>query len=276
MTKGITAATRTYALLGNPVSHSRSPDIQNAALRAARIDGVYVALQCPEQEVAALMRTLAGGNVSIPHKGIAAEALDRGTERVRRTRSCNTFWRDGKRLLGDNTDVIGFSVALRRLLFDPAGSRVLIIGAGGAARAAVHALLQDNAGEITVIARHRKRRKEIEAVAGRRARRVNIVGAEKAVRGEGYDLIVNATPLGLRAADPLPLRLEKIAGVRALFDMVYQPGGTPWVRRALANGIPALDGSEMLLQQAAAAFELWFETDAPMKAMRAAIQTPRK
>ena len=271
----LTAATRTFALLGNPVSHTLSPVIQNAALQAEKLDAVYVALACAEDDVASVMRSLAGGNVSIPHKGVAARAVDRATSRVQRTDACNTFWSDGKRLYGDNTDVIGFSVALRRLLPDPAGARVLIVGAGGAARAAVYALLEDDVDQIVVLARHRSRRAEIERVAGRRVRRIDVVGSEKAVHNQGFDLVVNATPLGLKPRDAFPLKLEKLAGVRAVFDMVYKPEGTAWSRRAAASGIPAIDGTEMLLQQAAAAFEIWWDIDAPIEAMRAAIATPR-
>jgi shikimate dehydrogenase len=272
----LTGETRAFAILGNPVSHTLSPVIQNAALQAEQLDAVYVALACTSDDVPAVMRSLAGGNVTIPHKGAAAQALDRATSRVQRTAACNTFWSDGKRLYGDNTDVIGFSVALRRLLPDPAGARVLIIGAGGAARAAVYALLEDDVDEITVLARQRRRRAEIEHVAGRRGRRVNVLGNEKAVHNQGFDLVVNATPLGMKPRDAAPFKLERLGGVRAVFDMVYRPEGTAWSRRAAASGIPAIDGMEMLLQQAAAAFEIWWDIDAPLDVMRAAIGSPRK
>jgi shikimate dehydrogenase len=271
----ITAHTRTFALLGNPVGHSLSPIVQNAALRASELDAVYVALACAEGDVPALMRTLTGGNVTSPHKGAAADVLDRATDRVRRTGACNTFWIDGQRLSGDNTDVIGFSVALRRLLPDPTGARVLMVGAGGAARAALYALLYDDVDEVTVIARSGSRHEQLTAAAGRRHPRLQVVANERAVQGEGFDLIVNATPLGLGDRDASPFKLEKLGGLRAVFDMVYRPGGTAWVKRALANGIPALDGTEMLLQQAAAAFEIWWETDAPIETMRAAIEAPQ-
>ena len=271
----ISGATPVFALLGNPVSHSLSPAIYNAALRALDIDAIYIALACESVDVPSVMRSLAGGNITVPHKGTAANALDKSTDRVSRTHACNTFWWQGKRLCGDNTDVIGFSVALRRLLDDPAGARVLVVGAGGAARAAVHALLDAKADEITVIARSRARRREIETVAGRQGRRVHVVASEEKAYGQGYDLVVNATPLGLKDTDKPPLKFEKLDGLRAVFDMVYRRGGvTPWVQRAMALGIPAGDGSEMLLQQAAAAFEIWWDVDAPIRAMRAAMESP--
>jgi shikimate dehydrogenase len=271
-----TGETSVFAILGDPVAHSLSPVIQNAAIRAAGLDATYVPLRVGEPHVDSVMRTLAGGNVTIPHKGTAAESLDRATARVKQTRACNTFWTDGKRLLGDNTDVIGFAVALRLLLADVAGARVLIAGAGGAARAALYALLEDGADEVVVIARSRARRKEIMSVAGRRARRLEVVANEKKVAGQGFDLVVNATPLGIKDNDPAPLRLERLGGVRAVFDLVYRPEGTRWSRHAASAGIPAMDGKEMLLQQAAAAFEIWWDADAPIKQMRAAMESPRR
>lgn len=274
MTTPLSAGTRVFAILGDPVAHTLSPILHNAAFRAHKLDAAYVALRVAAADVPAVMRTLAGGNVTIPHKGVAAEALDRATARVRHTHACNTYWTDGKRLLGDNTDVIGFSVALRRLLPDVAGARALVIGAGGAARAALYALLEDDVDDVTVIARSRARRKEIEQVGGRRKRRVHVVAGEKKVRDEGFDLVVNATPLGLKDSDAIPLHLERLGGVRAVFDMVYRPAGTRWSRHAAAAGIPAIDGKEMLLQQAAAAFEIWFDIDAPIKQMRAAMAAP--
>lgn len=276
MSTRISALTRVFAILGQPVAHSLSPVLYNAAFRAARLDAVYGALSPAAAAVEPVMRTLAGGNVTIPYKGIAAQALDRGTARVQRTFACNTFWTDGQRLLGDNTDVIGFAVAMRRLLPDVTGSRVLLLGAGGGARAALYALLEDGADQVVVLARSRKRRAELEAVAGRRVRRVQVVASEKAVQGQGFDLLVNATPLGLGTRDKLPLRFEKLAALRAVFDLVYRPGGTAWVTRASALGLPAIDGREMLLQQAAAAFEIWWHTDAPIKQMRAAMEAPQK
>ena len=264
--------TPVFAILGKPVAHSLSPVLYTAAFAEAGIDAVYVRLQAETEDVRSVMRTLDGGNITVPHKGVAAASLDRATARVKRTRACNTFWMEGSRLYGDNTDTIGFAVALRRLLPDPAGARVLVVGAGGAARAAVYALLEDDADEITVIARRKQRRSEIEEVAGRRARRVHVVASEKKLGGEGFDLVVNATPLGLQDRDALPIEFHKLGGLRTVFDMVYKRGGTQWVRRAASYGIPAIDGTEMLIQQAAAAFEIWTGVDAPVAEMRRALR----
>jgi shikimate dehydrogenase len=264
-------------VLGDPVQHSRSPAIHNAAIAAAGIDAVYVALRCSARDVPGLLTGLArangGGNVTVPHKGVAAEAVERPSARVRATRACNTFWLKAGKVHGENTDVTGFSRAVNEVLHDVRGARVLIVGAGGAARAALYALLEDGAAGVTVLGRRAARAREIAEVAGRRAKRVAYVTREGLLRDEGFDLVVNATPLGLAADDATPLRFSALAGLTAVFDMTYRSGGTAWVRQALANGIPAIDGTEMLIQQAAAAFEIWFDVEAPVAAMRAAIRT---
>jgi shikimate dehydrogenase len=111
----------------------------------------------------------------------------------------------------------------------------------------------------------------MSAVAGRRAKRVRYITSDKTLRTEGFDLVVNASSLGLKDTDALPLAFSKLGGLTAAFDVVYRPGGTRWVEIARANGIPAADGGEMLIQQAAAAFELWFDTEAPLAVMRRAF-----
>jgi shikimate dehydrogenase len=163
---------------------------------------------------------------------------------------------------------MGFSAAVRRVIPDLRGTRMLIVGAGGGARAVLYAALAEGCDAVTVLARDRKRAREIKAVAGRRAGRVAF---QTEVRDEGFDLVVNTTPLGMRATDALPLRLSKLGALTAVFDIVYQPGGTKWVNYARSLGIPAEDGAEMLVQQAAASFELWFDQPAPVSIMRRAF-----
>lgn len=274
----ITSATQVFAILGDPIAHARSPLLYNAAFAAAGIDAVYGALRCRAKEFPGLLMGLAraggGGNVTLPHKGLAAETVEKPSPRVKATRACNTFWLKGKRVHGENTDVFGFSRAVRSVIPDLKGARVLMVGAGGAARAVLHALLADGCDAVTVLGRTRSRAREIRHVAGARARRVSFITEQKLLRAEGFDLVINATPVGLRANDRLPFRLGALAGVTAVYDLVYRPGGTAWVRYARSLGIPADDGKEMLIQQAAAAFELWFDIDAPLAAMRKAFDSP--
>ncbi len=269
---------RLFAILGNPVGHSLSPVIQTAALRAAGLDGRYVAITCQPEDVGPVMRTLAraggGGNVTVPHKRRATAALDDAAEWVGRTGACNTFWGKGARVHGDNTDVEGARRAVRALLTGPArGARVLLVGAGGGARAAVAALVDEDAAEVEVVNRTIARARAMVREVG--DARVRVVEDARALDGRSFDLVVNATSLGLGANDPLPVDLDRLGRVGGVMDMVYAPRGTPLTRAARARDVAALDGGEMLLRQGAAAFELWWGREAPLSAMRAALARAR-
>lgn len=273
----ITARTRLLALLGDPVAHSGSPEIQNAAFAEAGVDGVYVAVRCARTDLDGLMRGLAnaggGGNVTIPHKERAASILDERSEAVRRTGACNTFWGDEEgRLHGDNTDVEGFRRALRAFLEgSPSGLRALLLGAGGAARAALLGLLEEGADEVVLFNRTAERARAVaRRIGGERARVAAIV---RELEGADFDLVVNATSVGLEAGDPSPLDFGALGRAGAAMDLVYALDKTPFVRAAEEHGIRATDGAEMLVQQGAVSFERWWGGEAPVDVMRAAIRT---
>jgi shikimate dehydrogenase len=270
----VTAATRTFAILGDPVSHSLSPLMQNAAFRAAGVDGIYVALRCASAEAGGLLAGIArgggGGNVTVPHKTHVRAYIERPTELVRRTGACNTFWVENGRICGDNTDVIGFAASAADLLGSCAGVRALLIGAGGGARAAAIALVDAHASDVAVLNRSPAQAQALVeelAVSHCPLRLVQETQLEELE----FDLVVNATPLGLELGDPLPADLTRLRRVGAALDLVYRPGGTPWTRHAAALGVPALDGLGMLVAQGAAAFERWWRRPAPVEAMRAAV-----
>ena len=264
------AATRLFALLGDPVSHTLSPALQNAALRAAGLDGVYVALRCAPADVAGLLRGIAlaggGGNVTVPHKATAAAAVDRRTPTVERTGACNTFWSEGGEVWGDNTDVAGARAAIHALVEAP--ESVLLIGAGGAARAVLCAL-EGTARHVVVLNRDVERARELAARFASPELAIEVRPLDADLVDRRFDLAINSTSLGLRASDPLPPTGG--AHFAAALDLVYSRTGTPWVDRVRADGILAADGKEMLLQQGAAAFRRWWPTGPPVEAMRAAL-----
>jgi shikimate dehydrogenase len=268
------AGPRLLVLLGDPVDHSLSPIIQNAAIRTAGLDGCYVPLRCSADDVGTLMRVIAagggGGNITVPHKQAAMRHIEHATPAVLRSGACNTFWLERGRLAGDNTDLAGFSAALTALIGAPTGIRALLIGAGGAARAAACALLDGGAAAVAILARDEKRAGRLREDLDAGGSRVRPVTADAAAR-ESFDLIVNATPLGLAPSDPQPCRRDLLARAGAVLDFVYRPGETPWVREARALGLRAADGREMLLHQAAAAFTRWWDSPAPLHVMRAAL-----
>jgi len=275
----ITAATRLIALLGDPVSHSLSPIFQNAAFRAAGVDGIYVALRCDAAALPGLMRGIAraggGGNITVPHKLEAARIVERATAAVQRTGACNTFWEEEGRLCGDNTDVAGFRAALRAVLASPAGARVLVLGAGGAASAALAGLEEERAAGVTLLARSPSRAEELRRRFEAGRLEIRVARGPEDIHGERFDLVVNATPLGLRPDDPLPLDAADLAAAGAVLDLVYGAGPTRWVEAARALGIPAADGMLMLVEQGAAAFERWWGVPAPVEAMREALAAVR-
>lgn len=275
MNRPVGAGTRVLALLGDPVSHSLSPAIQNAALTAAGLDGVYVALRCGPAELPGLLRGIAlaggGGNVTLPHKEAAAAVLDERSPAVRRTGACNTFWAEDGVVHGDNTDVEGFLRAAEALLGNPpAGASVLVLGAGGAARAVLAALLDGGAERVTIFNRTLSRAHAVASRVG--DRRVFVAASPAELEAGAFDLVVNTTSLGLAPGDPVPVDLDRLAGVGAVLDLVYGRGETPLVSAAKGRGIPAADGAEMLLAQGAAAFERWWGRAAPLAAMRAALE----
>jgi shikimate dehydrogenase len=209
--------------------------------------------------------------VTLPHKEKAASILDIRSEAVRRTGACNTFWGDGQgRVHGDNTDVEGFRRALRVFL-DGSGtaSRVLLLGAGGAARAALVGLIDEGASEVLLFNRTQERARAVaRRIGGQKAR---VVPNVQQLEGEDFDLVVNATRLGLDPDDPSPIDLAILNRAGAAMDLVYGRHMTPFVRSAEAAGVRATDGLEMLVQQGAVSFERWWGEEAPVPLMRAAL-----
>ncbi len=276
----VTASTRVLTLLGDPIAHSASPEVQNAAFEAAGVDGVYVAVRCTGDDLDGFMRGLAraggGGNVTLPHKEKAASILDVRSDAVRRTGACNTFWGDERgRLHGDNTDVDGFRRALNVFLAGSVpGVRVLLLGAGGAARAALLALLEEGAAEVVLCNRTTERARAVaRRIGGEQAR---VVPSMRELEGEAFDLVVNATRVGLEPGDPSPMDFHILNRAGAAMDLVYDVRATPFVRAAETLGIRATDGAEMLVQQAAASFERWWSESAPLEAMHGVIDRRSK
>ena len=273
---GVTSSTRVFAVLGDPVEHSLSPVFQQAALRATGLDAIYVALRVSADDLASVAHTLAasggGGNVTLPHKERMATLVARPSDAVRRTGACNTFWWQEGQLAGDNTDVVGVQRAVEQLLgAAPTGARVLLAGAGGAARAAAVALLDAGVGALEVGNRTASRAERL--VADLNDPRLHVVDLTTCLTGASYDLVINATRLGLHGEDPFPLALESPQQAGAVLDMVYtHPHETRWVQHLRRLGINAIDGREMLLQQGAAAFERWWSMPAPMEPMRLALE----
>jgi shikimate dehydrogenase len=261
----ITGATRVFAILGDPVSHSLSPLMQNAAFRALGLPATYVPLRCSADDLSALMHALGraggGGNVTVPHKDVAAGAVDVCREAAKTVESCNTFWYEDGQAIGDNTDIHGLIEALHQL--EVSSAPWFIAGTGGGARAAVIAALEMG---VSVSAGSRS--------ADRQRRFEEWISARGVALAPAADcrVLINSTPLGLRAGDPLPIEPGRFARAEVAFDMVYARGETSWVRAMRPTVRRAADGRAMLVAQGAAAFECWYPgKHAPVEVMRAAV-----
>ena len=271
----ITARTRVLTLFGDPVEHSASPEIQNAAFLEAGVDGVYVAVRCATEDLAGFMRGLAlaggGGNITLPHKEKAAAIVDVSSEAVRRTGACNTFWGENGQVHGDNTDVEGFRRALQIFMDGPSkGARALVLGAGGAARATLVGLLEEGADEVLLYNRTSERAQAVaRRIGGQRAR---VVPVMEEWDGERFDIVINTTRVGLDPDDPAPIDFELLGRAGAVMDLVYGRHQTSFVKAAERLGIRATDGMEMLVQQGAASFESWWNKPAPIDLMRNVIR----
>ena len=256
---------------GWPVGHSRSPQMHNAALAVLGLDWRYQRLPLPPELFAETVRALPaagfrGVNVTIPHKEAALAVADDATDAARAIGAANTltFERDGAIVAG-NTDAPAL-VELVRGVIDPAGRRALVLGAGGAARAAVWALVQAGA-QVEVWNRSPARG---EALA-------NALGARYSAVPGYAEIVVNATSVGLDPnIDPfkaIPLKADTFEAGSCVIDMVYGSGETQLLIAARSRGARVIDGREMLLAQGVASFERWTGMMAPRMAMRDAITT---
>jgi 3-dehydroquinate dehydratase / shikimate dehydrogenase len=258
--------TRVYGLLGSDVQRSLSPAIQNRAFAERGIDAVYVPLQAESMDAfrdALPALALSGWSVTRPYKGAILSHLDSVTAQAAEAGSANTVVAQDGRLVGLSTDGDGVLVPLRKRI-DPAGRRVAILGAGGAARAAAFALVRAGA-RVDVLARRAEQAREVATATG-----CTGAGLEELARVP-YDVLVNATPLGSGAfpgESPVPAGALRSGSV--VFDMVYEPRETPLLAAARARGCTTIDGVEMLVAQAVGQFEAWAGTDAPVEAMTAA------
>jgi shikimate dehydrogenase len=256
---------------GWPVAHSRSPQMHNAALTACGLrDWRYIRLPLPPELFAETVRALPaagfrGVNVTIPHKHAALALADRASEAARAIGAANTlsFEADGA-IAAENTDAPGLLAALP---VSPAGKSCLVLGAGGAGRAAAWALREAGAADVAIWNRTPERAEALAAELGVRA----------VTTPDPAEIVVNCTSVGLQDPDAtfkaLPLRADSLSAGSLVVDMVYRAGGTRFLEAARTRGAAVVDGLEILVAQGAASFERWTGLVAPRQAMRDAATT---
>jgi shikimate dehydrogenase len=277
-------------VFGDPVAHSRSPQIQNAALRACEIDTQYGRFHIRANELRSALRLLrkldfVGINLTVPHKIAALAQIDQADESASRCGAVNTIRVRGDKLLGSNTDGEGFLRAVRtEFSVDVRDLLVMIIGAGGGTgRVIAWQCALENCERLVLVNRTLEKASALleqlrpyfaePRVLGPATRVEAVAWDEAAMRAQlAYiDLIVNATPLGTNPSEATPVPARLLAPHHMVFDCVYGPSKTALLRAADEAGARGANGLSMLLHQGALAFQIWFDREAPIDAMRAAL-----
>jgi shikimate dehydrogenase len=261
-------------VIGDPDAHPLSPAIHNAAFAEAGIDAVFVALPVGPDDLGTAIAgarslDLLGLSVTMPHKAAVQAHLDDVGHEAAALDAVNCVVRDGDHLVGTNTDGMGFVDALTAASVDLVGTRVLVLGAGGAARAVIHALAAAGVAEIGVANRSVERAQAAVLLGGRDARIVDPGDAPD------FDVVVNATSVGMgvdAARGELPLPADRLRAGQVVVDLVYEPVATALLAAARSAGARPVDGVGMLVHQAARAFHLWTGVEAPVAVMEAAAR----
>jgi shikimate dehydrogenase len=260
----LTGAAKVAGVMGWPVAHSRSPVLHGFWLKEHGIDGAYVPLPVRTENLRRVLQALplmgfAGCNLTLPHKEDALEIVDEIDLSARRAGAANTIViNDRGRLIGSNTDMFGFLEALRAAVpgWRASSGPATVIGAGGAARAVVAALIDDGVPEIRLVNRTPARAATLAKELGGAVR--GVAWEERAAALAGAALLVNATSLGMEDQPALELPLDALPRDAVVNDIVYVPLETPLLAAARARGNGAVDGLDMLLHQARPGFAAWF------------------
>jgi shikimate dehydrogenase len=278
------------AVFGDPVAHSLSPQMQNAALRACKIDMQYARFHIRANELRSALRFLRnldfiGINLTVPHKIAVFTQIDEADESATRPGAVNTIRVREKKLIGSNTDGEGFLRAVRsEFSVDVRDLRVMLIGAGGGTGHAIAwQCALENCERLVLVNRTYEKAQALAErlrpyfagprVLGPVARLEAVAWEESALRAQlvDIDLVVNATPLGMNPSDPTPIPARLLAPHQMVFDCVYGPSKTSLLRAADEAGARGANGVSMLLHQGALSFSIWFDREAPIDAMRKAL-----
>lgn len=266
----------TYAVIGDPIDHSLSPNIHSAAFRELNLEHSYIAYRIPRDEleegIEALKKiNIAGFNVTIPHKVEMMKFLDKIDETCSVVGAVNTVSNENGVLKGYNTDMDGFLEPLRKRNIPIHGRKILLLGSGGAARGIVAGLAKEKARAITIANRTMDNARKLSEFAQKFGLESNFIKIDEVGESANqYNIIVNATSIGLKN-EPSPISLNTVNEKTVVYDIVYMPINTDFLKKAKTKNATIIYGYEMLLEQAAKAFEIWHGMKAPYNAMKRAL-----
>ena len=268
--------TKTFAVIGDPIDHSLSPNIHNAAFKALGLDCTYIAYKIPKDELAAGLEALktikiSGFNVTIPHKVEMMRFLDNLDEDCSVIGATNTVKYDNGKFIGYNTDMEGFLDPIREKKILIKDSKVLLLGAGGAARAITAGFAKEKAAKITIANRTKQNANTLVQFANKIGINANAISLDEIDDSvSDYNFIINSTSIGLKN-EPSPISSKNINPNSVVYDIVYRPLNTELIKLAKKIGVRVIYGYEMLLGQAARSFKIWHGIDAPFDAMKRAL-----
>jgi shikimate dehydrogenase len=267
---------KTFAVIGDPIDHSLSPNIHSAAFRELNLENSYIAYRIPKGELSEGIESLKkikidGFNVTIPHKVEMMKYLDKMDESCSVIGAVNTVTNTEGILKGYNTDMDGFLDPFKKKEIKIQDTKILLLGAGGAARAIVAGVAKEKAKHITIANRTLQNANNLTQFANKIGLDANAITIENVGDDlKDYDIIVNATSIGLKN-EPSPISLESIKPETIVYDIVYMPMNTDFLKKAKGKGAKIIYGYEMLLGQAVRAFEIWHGIEAPYNAMKKAL-----
>jgi shikimate dehydrogenase len=267
---------KSFAVIGDPIDHSLSPNIHSAAFREMDLDSSYIAYRIPKGELEEGIEGLKkikidGFNITIPHKVEMMKYLDKIDESCSLIGAVNTVTNTDGILKGYNTDMDGFLEPFKKKKLNIANTKVLLLGAGGAARAIVAGFAKEKAKSITITNRTLGNAENLAEFAKKIGLNANAVKIEDVKdTAKNFDIIVNATSVGLRD-EPSVISLEGISEKTIVYDIVYMPINTDFIKKAKEKNAIIIYGYEMLLGQAVRAFEIWHGVEAPYNAMKKAL-----
>ena len=266
---------KTFAVIGDPIEHSMSPNIHNAAFKELGIESTYIAYKIPKDELEEGVESLkkiqiAGFNVTIPHKINMMKYLDKTDENCSLIGSANTVTNEGGVLKGYNTDMDGFLDPIKKRNIEINNESVLLLGAGGAARAIIAGFAKEHARNITIANRTILKAKELVQFASKLGLEANAITIKDIPHLSKYRFIINSTSIGLKN-ESTPLNTQQIGENSIVYDIVYMPMNTDLIKKSKEQKATIIYGYEMLLGQATRAFEIWHQRKAPYNTMKKAL-----
>ena len=244
-----------YLVIGNPIQHSLSPLIHNYWIKKNNINAIYEKEKLEKEGLKDLMSEIKEGkihgiNVTVPFKKDIIPYLEELTLEAENTQSVNTIYLNDNKVTGHNTDIDGFRLAIQDIKFDISKKHILIVGAGGVVPSIIYALMKMNVNKISLINRTKKKAEDLKKLF----KDLNLINWDEI---QSFDMIINATSVGLKINDELNLDLSKIENNKLFYDVIYNPRETNFLKNAKTLGNKTENGKKMFIHQAAQSFKIW-------------------